>query len=211
MLEIYKITVGVWYMNCYAVSNEDGQCILIDPGEDPTTIDEELVIANNLHPVAMIATHGHLDHIGAAKYFTEKYSAPLYIHKDDIPLAKKATYWANILGTPGITNPEKIKPLNMGKVTINNFNFKVAHTPGHTVGGVCIYLQEKGVVFTGDTLFYHAIGRSDRVGLDTGSQEILTESIKNKLFTLPSETVVLPGHECSTTIKHEQSQNPFLI
>ena len=211
MLEIRGITVGVWYTNCYAVSDENGRCVLIDPGEDPITIDEELVIPNRLRPVAMIATHGHLDHVGGAKYFTEKYLASLYIHEDDVVLANKATYWADVLGTPGITNPEKIERLGIGMVKIDNFSFEIIHTPGHTIGGICIYLKEKGVVFTGDTLFFHSIGRSDRAGLDTGGQNMLVESIKTRLFRLPGETIVFPGHEISTTIEHERQQNPLLI
>ncbi len=211
MLKIRGITVGVWHTNCYAVSDKDGRCVLIDPGEDPITIDEKLIIPNRLHPVAMIATHGHLDHVGGATYFTEKYLAPLYVHEDDVVLANKATYWAGVLGTPGITNPEKIEPLMAGTVIINKFSFEIIHTPGHTIGGICIYLEEKRTVFTGDTLFFHAIGRSDRAGLDTGGQNMLVESIKNRLFKLPGETIVLPGHEISTTIEHERLQNPYLI
>lgn len=207
---IRRITVGFWEINCYAISDEGGRCVLIDPGEDPETIDEELIIPNRLRPVAMIATHGHLDHVGGARYYTEKYSAPLYVHEADVELANNATYWAGVLGTPGITNPEKIERLKEGIATINNFGFEIIHTPGHTIGGICIYLEEKGALFTGDTLFFHAVGRSDRAGLDTGGHEMLVESIKTRLFSLPDETIVLPGHGRSTTIGHERQKNPFL-
>lgn len=211
MLEIRKITVGAWRINCYAISDEDGRCVLIDPGEDPGTIDEDLIIPNRLCPVAMLATHGHLDHVGGARFFTEKYAVPLYIHGSDIDLAKNASYWADILGTPGITDPQKIEDLDDGTVTIHNFDLKIIHTPGHTSGGICIYLKEIGTVFTGDTLFFSTIGRTDRIGLDTGGRDMLVESIKNRLFRLPGETIVLPGHGSGTTIGQERQQNPFLI
>ena len=211
MLKIHIITVGAWWINCYAISDEDGRCVLIDPGEDPETIDEELVMPNRLCPVAMIATHGHLDHVGGAKYYTEKYSAPLYVHGADVELANNATYWAGVLGTPGITDPVKIKRLGEGTATINNFGFEIIHTPGHTMGGICIYLEESGSVFTGDTLFFNAIGRSDRAGLDTGGHEMLVESIKTQLLRLPDETIVFPGHGRSSTIGQERRQNPYLL
>jgi glyoxylase-like metal-dependent hydrolase (beta-lactamase superfamily II) len=211
MLVIRRITIGSWGINCYAISDKDGKCVLIDPGEDPVAIDEELVMPNRLCPIAMIATHGHLDHVGGAKYYNEKYSAPLYIHGADVELANNATYWAGVLGTHGITDPEKIERMGEGIATIDNFGFKIIHTPGHTIGGICIYLEENGAVFTGDTLFFHSIGRSDRIGLDTGGQDILVESIKSRLFKLPDETIVFPGHGRSTTIGHERQQNPFLI
>lgn len=211
MLVIRRITVGTWEVNCYAVSDEDGKCVLIDPGEYPVAIDEELVMPNRLFPIAMIATHGHLDHVGGAKYHNEKYSAPLYVHGADVELANNATYWAGVLGTPGITDPEKIERLGEGIATIGNFSFEIIHTPGHTAGGICIYLKERGAVFTGDTLFFHSIGRSDRPGLDTGGRALLVGSIKTLLFRLPDETVVFPGHGRSTTIGHERRQNPFLL
>ncbi|TAN41279.1 MAG: MBL fold metallo-hydrolase [Nitrospirae bacterium] len=210
MTRIRKITVGVWEVNCYTLSDEYGSCILIDPGEAPATIDEKLVIPNRHRPIAIIATHGHLDHIGGAKYFTEKYAAPLYVHERDIELAKNATFWANVFGTPGITDPEKIERLCDGVMTIDKFFFEIIHTPGHTGGGICLYLKEMGVVFTGDSLFYRAVGRSDRPGLDAGGHYMLLESIRQRLFGLPDKTIVFPGHGRITTIGYERQHNPFL-
>jgi len=211
MLKISSITVGAWWINCYVISDEDGRCVLIDPGEDPAAIEKGLVIPSSLQPVAMIATHGHLDHVGGAKYYTKKYSAPLYVHVADVELANSATYWAGVLGTPGITDPEKIIRLEEGAVTIDKFGFEIIHTPGHTMGGICIYLEECGALFTGDTLFFHAVGRSDRAGLDTGGHEMLVESIKTRLLRLPDETIVFPGHGKRSTIGLERIQNPYLI
>ena len=211
MKEIHRITVGVWGINCYAVVDEADNCILIDPGEEPQVIDESLVMPNGWRPVALLATHGHLDHVGGARYFSEKYAISLYVHRDDIELANNVTYWADVLGTPGLANPVNIEPLETGKATIDNFDFQIIHTPGHTAGGACIYLEENQSVFTGDTLFFHSIGRSDRKGLDSGGHDILVASITERLFKLPGETTVFPGHGKSTTIDHERQHNPFLV
>ncbi|MHB1322612.1 MAG: MBL fold metallo-hydrolase [Acidithiobacillus ferrivorans] len=207
---IRSITVGKWRINCYIISDEMARCVLIDPGEDPAVIDEEIIQHNNLQPVALLATHGHLDHVGGAKYFSEKYSIPLHIHDDDVELARSATYWAAILHTPGISNPIKFEHLNSGAIQIQGFDFEIIHTPGHTSGGVCVYLPEEDAVFTGDTLFYRTVGRCDRPGLDTGGHDMLVDSIKSRLFRVPGKTTVFPAHGRSTTIDDERNSNPYL-
>lgn len=212
MLDIRRITVGAWQINCYVVSDENKRCILIDPGEDPAGIDEELIIPAGLTPIAMLATHGHLDHIGGARYFNEKYAIPLYVHADDVQLANHATYWAEVLRTPGITNPSQIVPYDSDSIAIENFAFDIVHTPGHTAGGCCLHLKDKASVFTGDTLFFHTIGRTDRPGLDSGGgHEVLVNAIKTRLFKLPGDTIVYPGHGIHTTIDHEREHNPALL
>lgn len=204
ILEI--VCVGSLEVNCYILASRAGtQAIIIDPGEEPDKIWEALD-KHKLKPGFVINTHGHYDHIGC----DDEFNAPVYIHYEDLPLLKEPALnlsglFASAYSVKAGINPVKDKEdIGLGEIRL-----RVIHTPGHTPGGVCLLMQspQDKILFSGDTLFYHGIGRSDLPG---GSEESLIKSIRDKLFVLPPDTIVYPGHGPSSTIGEEKANNPFL-
>lgn len=197
------ISVGSMEVNCYILAQrENAPAIIIDPGAQARKIRKALD-KYKLTPGLIINTHGHFDHIGADNDF----SVPVYVHRADAPMLKDALLNMSGLFAIPFTVKAEIKLLEDGQVIeLDGIQLKVAHTPGHTAGGISLLLQkpEGKITFTGDTLFCRGIGRSD---LNGGSPEELSRSIKEKLFTLPDETKIYPGHGPSSTIGAEKQNN----
>lgn len=181
-LIIKKIVVGPLEVNCYIVSCEvTGHTFVIDPGDNPKAI-MNYIYRNEFIPKLIILTHGHPDHTSGVKTIRGELGVPVAIHKlDEIDDAGRYLVDREIL------------ELGREKLT-------VIHTPGHTPGSVC--LSGEGVLFSGDTLFKDGVGRTDLPG---GSWEELENSLKKRIFVLPAETVVYPGHGPDTTIGDEIS------
>lgn len=200
------IPVGYMGANCYIFGCEETkEAAVIDPGGDVEMILAELK-AQGLKVKYIINTHGHIDHIAGNDELREAAGAELMIHELDAPMLVKAR--GNLSAMVG--GAVEFKPadtmLHEGDViNVGNVKLDVLHTPGHTLGGIC--LSTKGVVFTGDTLFNESIGRTDFPG---GNYEQIINSIKGKLMPFPDETIVHPGHMGSSTIGHERKYNPFL-
>lgn len=161
-----------------------------------------------LKPVLLVLTHAHIDHILGNNYIAEKYNVNLAAHADCVLFISRAPAYAQTFGVQ-IENPKNIdlfldedKELTFGKSSL-----KILHTPGHADGSLCFYSSSDNFVITGDVLFNQSIGRTD---LPTGNYEILQQSIWEKLFTLPDETVAYPGHGPKTTIGFEKINNPFV-
>ena len=189
--------------NCYIVGDEASkEGIIIDPGAGAGQIlkrVEDLGLRTKL----VVLTHGHGDHTGALAEVKEATGAEVAIHSDD---ARSLQMRRSQVGMPGQTQPDPDRLLQDGdSLNIGDLSVSVIHTPGHTLGGVCLLVE--GVLFSGDTLFNFGIGRSDLPGGD-GRQ--LMESIYCKLMVLPDDTVVHPGHGGGTTIGTERRGNPFL-
>lgn len=206
-MKIISYSLGELQANCYILV-EDKNCILIDPADDGSFLLEELS-RRNLHLSAMIATHGHFDHVMAvgeiqtAFQKEEMQRAPslpvLYIHKKDSFLLKRLSQTAKyFLGyDPVIIQPKHITFLNNEKsLEIENFTFQIIHTPGHTPGGLSFYFPEEGAIFTGDTLFKESVGRID---LSYSNASDMNQSLQ-KLLSLPEETIVYPGHGDETSV-----------
>ncbi len=202
---VEKMAVGPLAGNCYIVADEKTkEAVVIDPGAEPDTI---LGRASQLEfdIKLIVLTHGHVDHMAALSDVKEASGAAVAVHEADVTTMKDdfLSYFI------GIRKPEFAPPERLLKdgdeVKVGAVSFKVIHTPGHTPGGICLYGE--GVLFSGDTLFFYGIGRSDFPGGD-GPQ--LVESIKSRLFGLPEETKVYPGHGPATTIGAEKRGNPFL-
>ena len=200
-----KLVVGPFASNCYIVGSESSkEGMIIDPG------DEAEVILRNVKDLeleirSIVLTHGHIDHIGALKEVKEATGAEVAIHTDEAKsLQRQSSSTLLGLAYPTPLPPDRL--LQDGdSMDIGDLHFSVLHTPGHSPGGIC--LLEKGVIFSGDTLFNFGIGRYDLPG---GSYSQLMNSIHTKLMTLPDNTTVYPGHGPDTTIGTERRGNPFL-
>jgi glyoxylase-like metal-dependent hydrolase (beta-lactamase superfamily II) len=205
-LILSTMVVGPLATNTYIVgSQSSGQCLLIDPGAEANTIIAK-VNELNLNVTYIINTHGHGDHNGAVRTIKNLTGAEYGINDKDIQVLGTSALWA-----PSIF-PEYERPPNPDfyirdavPIEFTGVRLEVLETPGHTPGSVCFYAQ--GLLFTGDTLFKNSIGRYD---IDGGNREQLIDSIRSKLFTLPPETVIMPGHGPQSTIETEINHNPFL-
>lgn len=201
------LAVGQLATNCYLVMCQDtNEALLIDPAAEPQKILRAVRDAE-ARVRYIVNTHGHLDHVLANEQIREATGAELLIHAGDLDmLLRPDPVFAQWLDLVPRTSPPDRTVEDGALLSVGNLEFKVLHTPGHTPGGLSLYSPE-GVVFTGDALFHQGVGRTDLPG---GNWRQLVESIRSKLFTLPDETVVYPGHGPTTTIGAEKTGNPFL-
>lgn len=203
----YKlVVVGPLDTNCYLVyCDETLDCAVIDPGAEAERI-FPLVVELELKPVIILNTHGHIDHIGANKDVKDKFNVPLCIHSLDSPLLEKIQEFELSFFLGAKESPPADRLLeDKDTIRFGKSSLRVVHTPGHTPGSVS-FLGD-GIVFSGDTLFFGGVGRTDLPG---GSTKDLEKSIKEKILTLPPETIVLPGHGPMTSVGEEKESNPFL-
>ena len=203
---IKTLPVGPIMANCFIVGCEETlQAAIIDPGDEAERI-LQAVAESNLSVTHIINTHGHFDHVGANRRMKDATGAELAIHPDDAPMLSQLSQSARMFGLTAENSPEANILLSDGQtLTFGNHTLTVIHTPGHSMGGVC--LKTDGVVVVGDTLFAGSIGRTDLPG---GDYDTLIRSIKDRLLTLDDDTVVYPGHGPQSTIGREKSMNPFL-
>lgn len=207
MLTFQRYSLGALQTNAYVVVNsERTRAVVIDPGTADGALIRKL---DGLQVEAILLTHAHFDHIGGVDALRKRYSCPVYIHsaeKDWLTDAGKngSTRWAEV--TPPITTELPEQLLSDGqKLELIGETFHVKHTPGHSPGSVSFLVGD--LVFAGDALFHRSIGRTDLPG---GNQEQLYRSIREKLYVLPEDTLVLPGHGQETTIGDERRENPFV-
>ncbi|HET6962587.1 MAG TPA: MBL fold metallo-hydrolase [Terriglobia bacterium] len=204
-----SVAVGPLQCNCYIVGCEETrEALLIDPGEDAELI-LPLIAKHRLNVRYILSTHAHIDHVGDLEKMKDATGAQALLHEKDLVLYKNLPTQAAWLGVPvppstAIDNfVADQDELRFGKHT-----GEVLFTPGHTPGSICLHLPEgSGKLFSGDTLFYRSIGRTDLWG---GSQETIFRSLRGKLLALDDKTVVYPGHGQPTTIGEERRLNPFL-
>ena len=198
MLEIKAMEFGPFATNTYVVSDEAGNALLIDPACSNQYEQQTLyryVQVNNLNSQAIIATHGHLDHLWGAKWACEQWHTPVKMHEADIPMAQAMQQQYNLFGIRATAESFPIEPLPESIPF-----FQVIHTPGHTPGSICLYRPEDELLLSGDTLFRMGYGRTDLPG---GDMNTLIASLW-KLFDLPPATRVYPGHGDPTTIGAEK-------
>ena len=206
---VKALVVGPFASNCFIVgSKKTKEGMIIDPGADAQNI---LNTVRNLHlsTVLIVATHNHIDHVGALRAVKDATGAEYAVHEADSREAMPAMFgrmMGLMLGSSLRAPPKPDRLLKDGDlIEIGDLKFKVLHTPGHTPGGIS--LLSDGVVFSGDTLFNFGIGRTD---LEGGDYAQLMDSIMTKLMVLPDSAVVYPGHGPETTIGAEKKWNPFL-
>ncbi|MFJ4982715.1 MBL fold metallo-hydrolase [Streptomyces sp. NPDC088732] len=209
---------AAWGTNCYVVAPASGEeCIVVDPGHEATEGVEHLLAEHRLKPVAVVLTHGHMDHVASVVPVCGAHGVPAWLHPRDrymLTDPEKAlgfSIGARLLGELTIGEPDDVKELTDGTTLhLAGLDLSVSHTPGHTKGSVFFMLPEAEqipqVAFTGDTLFAGAVGRTDMPGGDT---EELAESLNRVCLPLDDSTVVLPGHGPRTTIGRERATNPY--
>lgn len=200
MIEIQTFSLGELQTNCYLLANQDTkQCLVIDPADDANFISEQ-ILRQNLKPMAIIATHGHFDHILASYELQLAFRIPFYVHQKDLflvkNLQKNAAYWTKrkIIESPPnnivILSASEESTLASQGLPLQSWQAQVIETPGHTPGSICLYFPKEKALFTGDTLFSNGVGRTD---LSYSSEKDLQNSLK-KLAKLPPETKIYPGH-----------------
>ena len=209
---IQQYVVGPVQTNCWFLINDDTREVLIvDPGDAPAALALR-ISSQQLLPRAILLTHGHFDHAGAAEELAEEYEIPIYALQEERRVLEDPRL--NLSGAMGVgIGGQSISYhvdqwLSDGQtMRLAGLRFTVLHTPGHTPGGCCFYFADEGVLISGDTLFAGSVGRTD---FPEGSMSDLVRAIHEKLLILPDETEVLPGHGESTTIGEEKQYNPFL-
>lgn len=191
--------------NCYILGDEKtGKAAVIDPGDEPERIVEKLN-RKRLNCEYILLTHAHVDHVSGIKGVVEATGAKVLIHKGDAFMLKSAPVQALAFGMKPFMPPKIEKYIEDGDIIeIGNLKVKVLHTPGHSSGGVCFLVEN--CIFVGDTIFQGSIGRTDLPG---GDYNELIASVEAKIFTLPDDTVIYPGHGPETTVGYEKKYNPF--
>ena len=204
-LIIKPVIVGEIYTNCYIVADSDSkEGVVIDPGADFEKI-WKVIEKNGIIVKKIVATHGHYDHLGAVNELRKKTKAEFLIHKEDVIFAEHPETNGSALFGDGTVSAKADAFLKDGDtVKAGKVELKVIHTPGHSPGGICLLTGEE--LFSGDTLFFNSIGRTD---FPNASYEVIMESLA-KLMKLPDAVRVYPGHGQYTTIGGERKKNPFL-
>jgi len=205
-----SVVVSPFQTNCYIVGcPETKEGIIIDPGDEPERI---LAVVNfhRLKIVAIVATHGHLDHVLAVKAVKEATGAPFLLPELDLPIARSAHIQARFYNWLAEPVPDPDGFLEEGQtLSVGNLSFQVLELPGHTPGHIALYWSDESgnrYLFSGDVLFAGSVGRTDLPG---GNWEVLQNSLR-RLMSLPDETIVYPGHGRKTTIGEERRYNPFV-
>lgn len=202
---IRTLPVGSLRTNCYIVYDAISKNgFVIDPGGDSMRIQQALT-GLMVTPQAILLTHGHFDHMLAAEQLRTTYEIPVYAYTSEKEVAGNPSL--NLSAAFGGSMALQVdRTIEDGQqLDLAGFDIQVMHTPGHTSGSVCYYIENQQVLFSGDTLFAQSVGRVD---FPTGSQSALIRSIQQRLFVLPDDTQVYPGHEASTSIGYEKQYNP---
>lgn len=211
MITVKSFIFNPFQVNTYLLFDETKEAVIIDPGclEDYEKKEiSDFITSQKLKPVRLLNTHPHIDHIAGNKFIAETYGLILEVHKDSIALLRSAKGFAVAFGFAQVEALEPGNFLSEGDIiTFGNSELKILYTPGHADGSVCFYSEKNKFVIVGDVLFNEGIGRTD---FPTGNYDVLIKNINTKLFTLPDDTEVYPGHGHSTTIGYEKENNPFL-
>ena len=213
-LPLWVAATNAWIV---APNGRGGECVLIDAPPDPTSIIDRLK-HHGLRLVALLNTHGHVDHVGGVKEVVraQEHDVAVHIHDHDRHMLMDPIGTSGVMGRYlydlDVSPPELVYGLDDGqKVSGAGMTFTALHTPGHTQGSVCFLMEVDGeapVLFSGDHLFAGSIGRTDLPGGDFG---MLMESMAEKILPMSDEVNVLPGHGQTTTVGHERRTNPFLL
>ena len=206
-MKIEKFVLGSMGTNCYLIINEETkELVIVDPATCPDYVVSH-VKSHGYIPKAIFLTPADFDHVMVIDGWGKDVGIPRYLHEDEKKILEDPEL--NLSGVFGASySYGDVKCLKDGQeMDIAGFTFHIIHTPGHTCGGCCYYCEAEEVLISGDTLFYQSVGRSD---FPTGSMGTLVRSIKEKLFCLPDDVMVYPGHNDATCIGDEKKYNPFV-
>ena len=208
---------GSFGTNCFVVAAGPGEeCVVVDPGQDAVPGLDDLLREHRLKPVAVLLTHGHIDHLWSVVPVCGAHGIPAYVHPDDRALLSdpgrglSMAVGSQLFGGMTFSEPDDVVELSeAGPIQLAGVHVDVDLAPGHTPGSIVFRLpgEEEPVLLAGDLLFAGSIGRTDLPGGDWGQMQA---SLARVVLPLPDETVVLPGHGPATTIGHERATNPFL-
>ncbi|MCH7611831.1 MAG: MBL fold metallo-hydrolase [Candidatus Marinimicrobia bacterium] len=206
-IQVQSVVTGPFQENTFIVSDSvTGDTVFIDPGDDSSVLISE-INRNNLIPLAIINTHAHIDHIGAVSELQTEWNIPFYLHKDEQMVFDTYEQTCRLFGMPVGETPEVDRWIETeDDLNIGPFHFEVMFTPGHTPGGITFLIEKH--VFSGDTLFYGSIGRTDLPGGDWNTLEC---SLKKMVEQIDSRFIIHSGHGPDTTMGREYKENPFLI
>lgn len=211
MITIQTFTFNPFQENTYLLFDDTNDCVIIDPGCSNTNerkLLKDFIKKNNLKPVKILNTHCHIDHILGNKFIADTYKLGLEANEKDLKTLAAGRVSAEIFGIDYEESPQPSVFLNEGDVVkFGESALEIVFTPGHSTGSICFYNRDDKFVIGGDVLFFQSIGRTDLPG---GNHQLLLESIRTKLFTMPDDFTVYPGHGPSTTIGFEKENNPFL-
>ena len=205
--EVLRYIVGPVCTNCYLlVNHKTGELLVVDPGDQAQLIEKQIE-KTGAKPVAILLTHGHFDHAGAAEELADKYQISIYAHE-----AERETLEDPGLNLCGMIGEHKVYHADIfvkdeEVLNLAGFSIRVFFTPGHTIGGCCYYIADEKILFSGDTLFQESVGRTD---FPRGSASDLIRAIREKLMPLPDDVTVYTGHDESTLIDYERMHNPYL-
>jgi len=211
MLQIKVLTFNAVQENTYVLYNEFKECIIVDPGcysDEEKEALKDFIEKNGLQPKMLINTHCHLDHVFGNKYVAEAYQLTLQIHKNEEEMLQMAPASGLMFNLPFDNYTGQLIFLKEGDIIfLRDDILKIIEAPGHSPGSICFYCEKQKFIIGGDVLFYQSIGRTDVPG---GNHESLIKNIKEKLFLLPDDVKVYPGHGPATTIGDEKKYNPYL-
>jgi glyoxylase-like metal-dependent hydrolase (beta-lactamase superfamily II) len=208
---IHRFTFNPFSENTYVLITPEKNAFLIDPGCSDSGENEILnhfIAEQGITVHSILLTHAHIDHILGCHYFSNKLNVPVYLHKEDeynLKMAPRAAMMYGVNYTP-FENAYYFED-NQDEIVLNQSKLNILFTPGHSKGSVCFYAAHDGFLIGGDVLFRESIGRTDLPG---GDLPALEKSIQSKIYTLPEQVVVWPGHGAETTVGHEKKKNPFV-
>lgn len=206
-MTIITAEIGLLRTNCYLVADEESrEAFLIDPADRADEL-ARLIEKEKVQLKGILITHGHFDHVYAVTELAARYHVPIYCGEPEAellesPILNESATFRREVSVVADRLLKDGQKLQLGKT-----EFTVIATPGHTIGGVCYYAEKELAVFSGDTLFFESVGRSD---FHTGNARTLMRSIKERLYVLPGEVMVYPGHGPKTSIGYEKENNPYV-
>ena len=210
-MQIKSFVFNPFYENTYVLSSEKGNCLIFDPGcyEDYEVEElKEYIHMNDLKVQAIINTHCHIDHVLGNDVLKQTFKVPLKIPKNEDEVFRSVPAYAPQWGMAGYRHAEVDEYLNEGEdLVLDEIVMKLIEVPGHSPGHLMFYMEEEKLMIGGDVLFRESIGRTDLPG---GNHDDLLRNIQEKVYTLPEDVQVLPGHGPATTIGHEKQYNPFV-